>query len=262
MSFLTDSDIRKIVARVGGATAIGADDMAMIATDLAVQAQKTVKDFLGWGVEQATYTEFLPVVDNRLPESPLEARSFGSISGDGNQILATDANSELFLSQKYVRSVTSVYENASAFITDPTNGDFSAGFLLTAGNDYTIDWSQVGLSESGILRRNGTWPVVARSVKVTYVAGLTAGELATDEYAAIREAAMMTTAFWYLDVRSYRTSEGAEGFGPLTAESLGDWSVSYGAGGIMDKLGMVAALPPRAIGMLRRFQSLARHVGR
>ncbi len=256
MAFLTADDIQRIIARVGGAATIGSDDQVMIATDLAPRAQASVKTYLGWSIEQTSYTEFLPRIDQRLPEAPLESRQFGSLSIDG-PILATTSNSELPLTEKYLRSVTGVYENRSAFETDAVNGDWT-NFQLTAGSDFTVDWDEPGLSFSSVLRRVGSWPVKARSVKVIYVAGLSANELATDRFTDIKEAAMLTIQLWYLDAVAFRRKQGQEGSGLVKSESLGDWSISYDQGGINTLLGISATLPPRAMSLLRKFKAVTK----
>ncbi len=258
---LTATDMTNLIRRLGGSSILSADDQAMIADDLVPRAQAAVKRHIGYGIETGTYTEYLPSIDTRVSESPLDQGQWNTL-GQGSMSLASEPISELFLREKPVRSITSVYENPNAFTTDPTNGDFSADFLLTPGESYQVDWDEPGSSFSGILRRAGFWPLVPRCVKIVYVAGLSVDDLATEKYQGIREAVMITAQLWYMDVRSFRVKGGQGGSGMVKSESLGDWSASYDLGKIADDMGLSATLPQRAKSILREFLSMTKYFGR
>src|SRR5690606_19172886 len=136
------------------------------------------------GVTQATYTHLLPsspIIGNESIDTYVE------ITGDrvslGRGRYGADV---LQLPQMFVRSITSVYEDVNAKAGQGSN-DFPASTLLTAGTEYWLDVDETGLSRSGFLiREAGTWSRRPRTIKVTYVAGLTAAELESD-YSDIKD---------------------------------------------------------------------------
>lgn len=251
MSILAADDVTALINRLGGTTVLTAADVSLITGDVVPRAEMMVREHLGYSVEQATYTEYLPDMDYRQPESTLEARflspGYGYTHGVSNPV------SELFVNEYPLRSVTSVYENQIAWETDPVNGDFSSGFLLTAGSDYTVDFAEPGFSFSGSLKRFGAWSPIRKSVKVTYVAGYTADELDSTRWRAIKEAVMLTAHKFYLDVTMLqRTSKKTSGFGIVTSEKLDDYFVQFNVESIKNLLGFANTLPAQAVMLLRK----------
>lgn len=134
---------------------------------------------IGYPVEQATFTEFLPASSGERP--PLE---FGiDVGWDriGGVVMPRSrmdpSSGVLQLTRLPVRSVTSVYENLGAWTTGVTDGYWPTASLLPA-TGYRLDMSEPGLSRNGrLIRTVGSWLTTPRCVKVTYVAGYASGEI-------------------------------------------------------------------------------------
>jgi hypothetical protein len=157
-------------------TQLGLTSPSQAVQDLLAQvqpmAENAVKEYVGYDIEQATYTEFLPSSDSYGDREPLVDRYEGISGGRFAPVYGRRRN-RLRVSQLPLRSLTSVHENPPAWET--AGGDWPVTSLLLEGTGFRVDWREPGISWSGKLVRlaNG-WPVESRSVKVTYVAGLTA----------------------------------------------------------------------------------------
>jgi len=217
--------------------------------------ENVVARVVGYDIEQGTVTEFLPSPGGERP--PLE---FGiDVGWDrlGGVVMPRSrmdpAQGVLQLSRLPVRSVTSVYENLAAWTTGAADGDWPAAALLPAGA-YRLDMDEPGLCKSGrLVRTVGSWLTTPRGVKVTYVAGYTAGELAAD-MGAVKMAVLMGLGYWW--GKSMRLSAGIRG-NMTTALNLAvrDFSVALG-----DPSQMGAGPGPWAQGVLGP-ESLAILVG-
>src|SRR5690606_6904105 len=129
-------------------------------------AEDSLKDYVGYSIEQATYTHFLPSGD-LFSSDPKEV----DVVNDRVAVSGWSDTRILQLPELPVRSITSIYEDAAAeFGQGP--GDFNASTLLTSGVDYALELDQTGICRTGHVRRVGSvWPAKAGTVKVTYVAG-------------------------------------------------------------------------------------------
>jgi hypothetical protein len=151
--------------------------------------------------------------------------------------------------------------NSNGGQADDAFGDDS---LLSLGSDYWLDIDEeisvaaihAGtsfLSRTGILYRVSAWPLEPRSVKVTYYAGWTAEQFAGRSAGAVKLAALKTVANAYWGAKA---NHGASaGRGPATSESIGKYSVSYGANGIAN---LQITVPDSAKQDLWPFRNLGR----
>lgn len=194
MSIVVDADIQAYF-EVNGFSTSGAATTAFLAL-IRPAVEAAVKRFLTYDPEQATHVEFHP----ELNPKPLYGESdfVNSYDKIGSYIAQVNrggrVNSVLQLKHIPVRTITSVYENVVAFTTGNPEGDFPAASLLPASY-YRLDISESQLSWTGHLFRNyGNWLGEARTVKVTYVSGLTALELASSKYSSIKLATLVAIA--------------------------------------------------------------------
>jgi len=100
------------------------------------------------------------------------------VSGDKAVVDSTQRPSNiLVLNQKFVRTITSVWEDCSAYF-GKGSGDFADSTKLTEGVDFVLDQKEPDFSTTGRLIRIGrSWPSSPGTVKVQYTAGLTSSDL-------------------------------------------------------------------------------------
>ncbi len=217
-----------------------------VVNSILLRVDRSVKKFVGYNIEQATYTHFLPAT-NRAGRGDSDAIYYDKV---GNTVVAatvggTKEGLNLHLPELPLRSVTSVYEDPSAYGGQGTD-DFADGTLLTAGEGYFIDLDESGISKSGILRRIGpSWSSKARTIKVTYVGGYTATELQSGIAADIGWATLLAlqAAFSKRGVTQ----------GTVESEKLGDYAVKYA----IDRPGQ---LPRASRKLLQPYVSYARFI--
>lgn len=167
----------------------------------------------------AAYVDFLPETDWYVPMDPLMQLDpnyyiSGAPSWDGHL---------LPLRQGLVRSVSEIkFDTGGSGGTDA--GDFPSTTIIDASSYFLSveekDPSDLVISWNGcVVLKAGNWPTRRRSIKVTYVAGLTAAEL-DDEFSDIRMAVTMEILDRYANLS-------AEGVGRVRKERLADWSIEY-----------------------------------
>jgi len=205
--------------------------------------EQNVKNYVGYSVEQATYTHYLPREDSRHSvESsyPVDIENSRVVFSSGD---SAKEDSYLFVPELPLRSITSLYLDTGANYGQGS-GDFTASTELTAGTDFYIPSTESGICKSGkIVYAAGSWPRKAGTVKVTYVAGYTEAELKTGIASPIRLAAIITLQKIF--------NQHGDSQGELVSERLGDWSGTYAkvAGGW---------LPKEAKSMLKPYMSYLR----
>lgn len=173
-------------------------------------AEKAARRYVGSSIEQATYTHILP--------NGLERTS-----------------DVLRLPEFPVRSITTVHLDLKAYHGQATNA-FAASTLLTAGTHYYLRTDYTGLALMGHLVRIGgfygsglrpSWPRESGTVKVVYVAGWSADELAGDvasnylDASQIKDAVLATVADYWHELQNQQTSLHP---GDVVTESLEGWS--------------------------------------
>lgn len=221
---------------------------------LAPMAEGSVRQHIGYSVDQQSHTHFLPERD--------------SLEGDVNKIDSVNdrvffeyghGTDKLYLPERAVRSITSVYEDQAAYNGQGTN-DFAVATLLTAGTDYYLDYTAAGVSWSGMIRKiAGTWPSRSRTIKVTYVAGFTASELSGEAAVVgpngvgvgqLKWATLLAVAIAY----KQNSSLSGSNVGPVVSERLADYSVSYGNKSAENLFGFKQGLPEQVKDLLSPFR--------
>lgn len=220
-------------------------------------AEDAVRQEVGYSIEQATYTHFLPnnstTVGRELGVDVLNDRVVFEYEGE---------TPDLFLMERPVRSITSIYEDRAAY-GGQGGSDFAASTLLTSGTDYYLDYVVSGISWSGNVRRiNAGWSPRERTIKVTYVAGVTAAELAGTSVVrgpngngvtTLKRAALVAAAIAWKEPQASIQGSGA-GAGPVTSERLADYSVTYAANHVTNLFGFKMMLPQQVKDMLSDFK--------
>lgn len=209
--------------------------------------EKAVKKFLGFNVEQATYTEYYPEVGySNIESDPLVAGYDMSVGGVAYPYRLGDfSRSILQLRELPVRSITSIYENSAAWLT--AGGSWPAGTLVDPAV-YYLDIVQSGYSWTGqIIRNVGTWTPVRRAIQVTYVAGLTAGEI-DSEFPQVKLAILVALAWAYTE--AVRFSRAQLMGGPMVNVGIEDFTVGFQA--MQQQIGTVG-LPPAALKYLEPY---------
>lgn len=199
-------------------------------TDLRIAAENAVKEYVGYEIEQATYEDLYPdkAISTRW-EGDSTAVGFDMMGGAvvPRETFPTGRR-ELVLNQLPVRSITSIYDNPAAYNT--AGGAWTVGLLPT--NNYYLDLDRVGgMSWSGIVRRHvGAWSSVPNTIKITYVAGLTAAELAS-RYTEYGMAVKVAVAKLVGDAVA-RANTARTGRGPVGSVGIRDFSAAFAPGNI------------------------------
>jgi hypothetical protein len=208
-------------------------------------AERMVRKYVGYGIEEATYTEYHPLISTRPSMSQGYTEDEEILAYEGSPqgarpIRQGRGNSRdcLRLCNLPVRSIGSIYEDPSAWINTDVSLAFPATTLLVAGRDYQVDWDKqkddgTKISSTGfVYRTGGIWSLQARTVKVTYTAGYTAAELAAtghtigaDEAMDFKSAILITTA--KLVKEAILNGVVPDQTGIILAESLDGYSVQY-----------------------------------
>jgi DNA-binding transcriptional ArsR family regulator len=177
-------DLSEVVQSLGlGSTLTDADSALLTTTKIRIEAE--VRRFVGHNIVQPAtpYVEYLPA-------RPGNIQSVEMYEVVGNQLIShvsTQYGDVLQLPQMWLRSITSIYEDRGAYGGQKA-GDFAAGTLLTQGTHYWVNYDKdasdpelngtQSLAVAGqVIRVGASWSRVPRTIKVTYVAGLTASEL-------------------------------------------------------------------------------------
>lgn len=216
-------------------------------------AERLVKDYVGFEVEQKTFTEILPAQGG--PGEPNDLAVY-------NRRLFYPPGGALQLKNVPVRSVGSVYEG-----TVPGGGGWPASALLDPG-EYWLDADEDGLCLSGLLYKQGWsyfsfrpvgWSMVPRSIRVTYTGGWTAAEL-LDQGSVYKLAVKHATVKFFREAEAYFDSAGGfAGTGPIGSESIMGWSQSFPAA---QSLGMATDLPASVKALLENQVNYGKKIGR
>lgn len=262
MAILTNAEILTHMQLTGVITTL----QQAVLTQLRPAAERLVKEHVGYEIEQATHIEFHPVLNRSVEGDPMVEGYEGSTGGAVPVYWGQDDARSIYLDQLPLRSITSVCENISAW--DTAGGSWPAGNDLSEGADFRADYELVlsgqNLSWSGALVKNyGTWPRVARSVRVEYVAGLSATELDFDgRYGVFKQAALLTCQINFLEALSNTINDQSGGAGTgVINESLDGWSVSYSGAMVEALFSMQSTLPEKAKQMLQPYVRMSRFLG-
>lgn len=197
MSITTNADLQAYVTACGVAVPSGLSALLTLARNAAEQG---LRQYIGYRIERQTVTEYLPWGEGNLRTDGDGTASGFDLSPGGLVVsrgVGRTSRRELILGQLPVRSITTVYDNPTAWNT--AGGLWPDSSLLPA-NVYYIDAPESSASPSycwsGVLYRNvGSWANLPRAIKVTYDAGLDATELADDgEFPQFRMAVLTAAA--------------------------------------------------------------------
>jgi hypothetical protein len=138
-----------------------------------------------------------------------------------------------------LKSVVSIYEDPSAWLATNAGSRFPSTTLLVEGRDYQVDWDKekddgTKISPTGfIYRTGGIWSLQARSVKITYVAGYSADELAAtghtvgnDEAMDFKSAVLISSAKLVKEAVA-NGLEGPMNTGMILAEAIDGYNVTF-----------------------------------
>lgn len=257
---MTTDEIKAYLQAMAGMTI--PDSGLTLLTLLQPMIEAAVEERLGFSVAQASYTEFYPVGEtNRYTQDEPNIMSFEK-TPSGQVIGASRWSREqryIQLANIPVRSITSVYENYAAWNGGTADGDWPSNTLLPA-SAYRLDLESSGFCWTGQLIKNyGVWPGVQRSVKVTYTAGFSAGEIAA-KYSPIKMAVLTALQDAYIDIVSKSATGGLGGI-PASV-GIEDFSVSFNtlASQTNGMSGMVA-LSPKASAMLMPYIRMRKYFG-
>lgn len=217
---------------------------------------------LGYNPAQATYTEFYPSNDSNAYYA--DDNQIGANYDMVNSVVVTHprgTRQQKFLALRALpaRSITSVYENYAAWYTGVDGGEWPVTSLLPS-NCYYLDLNRAGLSWTGqLVKVMGVWPGALRTVKVTYVAGLTAAELATT-HSGIKMAALTAITEAYAEVMSRGLS--ANFGGKVQSIGIEDFSLSLGPiNSGSDQQSAFVALSTKASAMLAPYIDIGNYIG-
>jgi hypothetical protein len=253
----TLDEILRYLGKAGTATQAELD----LIGDLWPVAEKLVKNFVNGPVESAACVDLLPAPSGRdVPD--LEFVGWDRVGDRAVGITADAAARQLQLSSTPVRSVQAVYETWN-------EGGAAAplpGSLLDPA-EYYLDAEEPGLSRSGLLVRwYSSWPSLARSVRVEYVAGYTSAELdpqALNLVPEFKQAVRQTVAKAFHTARTMHDQQlGFGGVGPLSAEGMDGVTFSYDSAAVRPLLGQVTDLPQEVKVALAQHVNYGRMLGR
>jgi len=211
---------------------------------IAPMVEMSVKRFVGYSIEQATHTHYLP--RDRRGGNVDPAVRYYDVQG-GRAVAATVGGvaeaAMLLVPELPLRSITNLYEDTSAYAGQGSS-DFAPATELTSGTDFYVQYEPAGLCRSGIIRRiGGYWPARNGTVKVVYVAGYTQAELSTGIAADIKLACLLGI--------QHAFGQRGENAGTIKAERLGDYGVTYA----VERAGQ---MPRQAKKLLAPFVSLGK----
>lgn len=251
----SSAEVLTWLGKAGSATAA---EVALV-NMLLPMSEDAIRTYLGYTVTQGTYTHFLPDEDEAT-EGPMKL----DVVNNRVSMEFEGGVGDLWLPERPVRSITSVYEDRASNGGQGV-GDFAAETLLTAGTDYFLDYTTSGASWSGLLRKcYGAWSPKRRSVKVTYVAGMTGAELDAGSVRGpsgstvrqIKYAAIITCAHAFVEAIQHQSSTGTSGVGGIKSERLADYAVQY-ADESARQFSMLVSVPQKACLLLSNFRRLS-----
>ena len=226
-------------------------------------AEAAVKKYIGYDPVQATRTEYYPLGPFRHSDDEAETID---VQGGVAVFQGTRYDDNiLILNHLPVRSITTLYEDRDARAGQGSN-PFPAGSLLTAGTQYYLDLTASGISKSGFVYRVGSgWPNVPGSVKITYVAGYSAQELAgqsTDgpDASDLKMATVLTVAKAFATAKTIQAGSSGSPFGVLASENLGDYGYSVDAMSASRLFGMLDPIPQEAKTILHKYMHYGKMV--
>lgn len=210
-----------------------------IARSCLTRAEGAVIRVLRYDPVMSVRTEYYP---SQAIYSPKEARWEANDTEAFLRTADAAASDELQVTGLPVREADSSGDNPIDLRIDydgragTRSGSFGSSTIKVEGSDFYPNYdfhdsNGSRVCRDGIIRSMGLWPQAPKSVKIVYVAGYTAGELAgTDtvlDASPIQEAVLEeATRRFHQAMSKMKQSQGFTG--PFLTEKLGDYSYSIG----------------------------------
>lgn len=224
------ADISEVLLRAGLFSVVTEEERAL-AGEFLKFSQAAVRRYLGYDPVQGTRTEYYPNLDIELGGRRIwEVNDTQAYTRTVGEATAT----ELQIRHVPIRSITSLYVDYDGR-AGARSGAFPAGSQWTEGTDFwpnydSVDSSSAKVCRDGILRSYGLWPTNPGSVKITYVAGYTDAELhgqdSVIDASVIVDVVIDEAVRRFIKFDAMKKKSGAGFTGPLSSESLGDYSYS------------------------------------
>lgn len=181
-----------------------------------------VKKFARWCVTDKTHVEYLP------RHGQVHGRPLRSTNGSSGSL------DRLQLSQMHVTAISEVKED--------TDFVFGSDTVLTLNEQWKPETVDSVLSKSGgLLRVGACWPSVPLSVKVSFSAGLTEGDLAGDHNGLRFRTMRECMSRWFKRQKELNTFSDSDATGTVRREKLGVYEVEF-ADPFLDKSGQLTEL--------------------
>ena len=209
-------------------------------------AERMVRKYVGYGIEQQTFTEYHPLITTRPSMSQGYTEDEEILAYEGSPQGARpirqgrgNSRDTIRVNNLPIRSIVSINEDPSGWLDVPAGTGFQPSTQLIESRDFYVDWDgndNTGnrWSKSGmVFRTGGIWSLIARSVQVIYVAGYTSAELAnTTNGPDLGEAmdfkmAVLMTGSKLIKEAIANGLEGPQNTGMILTESIDGYAVGY-----------------------------------
>ena len=258
-------DISELLAALGLSSGASAEQRTMALIALKT-AHGSIRRRLKYDPCYAERTEFYPGGDSAQGSR----ESFWEAS-DTHAYLRTvslASSTQLQILHVPLRSVTSLWIDYDGRAGTQV-GAFGSNTLKVQGQDFWpnydgLDSDGAKFCRDGIIHSHGAWPSVAGSVKITYFGGYKPKELRGEDSvldaSGIWDACLDEASRRFLKMKSRARNPLAGFAGPLTSESMGDYSYTADTGLMKSLLGGTDILPENAM-KLEEFQNYGSMLG-
>lgn len=241
-------DISEAMLAAGLSTTATAEERGMVLMSITF-AEGAVKRYLKYDPVYQQHTQYYPQMDmvRTFRESIWEISDTQAYE----RYISKASSSELQILHIPIRSITSLnidYDGRAG----TRSGSFGASTLKIEGTDFWPNYDSVDsggnkICMDGIIRSQGLWPDNAGSVKVVYYAGYKPAELRGQDTvinaSPIWDVALAEVVRRVMKMQAMK-KKGMAGFtGPLTGETLGDYSYTADSALLMRMLGGNDLLP-------------------
>ncbi len=254
-------DISSVLLDLGLSSTV-TDEERAIANIALTRAEGAVKRYLKYDPVQRDRVEFYPQTDYDF-----QGRAAVWETNDTQAFLRRQsevATNELYVQHIPIRSVGSLFIDLDGRGGSKVGG-FEAESLKTEGTDFWPNYDGQdsegnGICRDGIIRSFGQWPTTAGSVKIVYTAGYSPEELhgqdSIVDASPIMDAVLTEAVRRAQKVLMQRKRAGAGWTpGPITSETLGDYSYSVDGSALNRMFGGLWDLLPESITKLSDFEN-------
>ena len=157
-------DEMEILGVLGKADSATTNERSVIAI-IHGAVERAIKDYCQAELEQDTFTEFYPLTSHRTVAADDVMGSYDTVGNRAVRVVRSTnpANRNLVVRNAPLRSVTSIFEDTSAYAGEG-DSDFASGTELTLGTEYFPAWDSGNNASSGfcrsgrLIRINQDWP--------------------------------------------------------------------------------------------------------